>query len=100
MLTKVEKELAVLLQYDPPYEWRGGNLALIDSHYGEVIAEGPAETGKTFAACYKSHMACREYPGTQGALVHKVAASIAGTVFLTMKRVIGSFPVKIYGWLS
>ena len=97
MSTAVEKELATLLQYDPPYEWRGGNLELINSKDPEVIAEGPAETGKTFAACYKSHMACREYPGAQGALVRKVAASISGTVFLTMKRVIGNLPVIYYG---
>lgn len=97
MLTAVERELATLLQYDPPYEWRGGNFDLVQSTDSEVLAEGPAETGKTFAACYKSHIACREYPGAQGALVRKVAASIPGTVLLTMKRVIGAFPVVYYG---
>lgn len=97
VLTEIDRELAYLLQYDPPYEWRGGNAALIDSTDPEVIAEGPAETGKTFAACYKSHMACREYPGAQGALVRKVGVSISGTVLATMKRVIGSFPVDYFG---
>ena len=93
MLNKTETILATLLQYDPPYEWRGGNKALIDSMESEVIAEGASETGKTWAACYKAHMACREYPQAQGALVRKVAASIPGTVLVTMKRVIGKFPV-------
>lgn len=93
----VEQQLATLLQYDPAYEWRGGNKALIDSTDPEAIAEGPAETGKTWAACYKAHMACREYPGAQGALVRKIAASIPGTVLVTMKRVIGSFPVVPFG---
>lgn len=97
MLNKTDSILATLLQYDPPYEWRGGNKALINSQAGEVIAEGPAETGKTFAACYMAHMACREYPGAQGALVRKVAASIPGTVLMTMKRIIGKFPVVYYG---
>jgi phage terminase large subunit len=97
MLTAVERELATLLQYDPPYEWRGGNNALIESMDSEVIAEGGSETGKTWAACYKAHMACREYPKAQGALIRKVAASIPGTVLVTMKRVIGSFPVTYFG---
>jgi PBSX family phage terminase large subunit len=91
------QEIAALLKYDPAYEWRGGNKALIDSTTPEVIAAGPSETGKTFAACYKSHMACREYPGAQGALVRKVAASIPGTVLVTMKRVVGDFPVNYFG---
>jgi len=90
-------EIAQLLQYDPPYKWRGGALELIQSREPEVILSGPAETGKTYAACYKAHMACREYPGAQGALVRKVAASIPGTVLRTMKRVIGRFPIDYYG---
>jgi phage terminase large subunit len=98
MLTEAKsKELATLLQYDPPYEWRGGNLDLINCKLPEVIAEGPSETGKTFSACYKSHMACREYPQAQGAIVRKVAASIPGTVLVTMKRIIGAFPVEYFG---
>lgn len=97
MLTAVEQKLAVLLQYDPAYEWRGGNKALIESRAAEVIAEGGAETGKTFAACYKTHYNCREYPKSQHTLVRKVAATIPPTVLVTMKRVIGNFPVDYYG---
>lgn len=97
MLTDIDKELAYLLQYDPPYEWRGGNLELINSRDPEVIAEGPSETGKTYAACYKMHMNCREYPGSQHTLIRKVAATIPGTVLVTMKRIIGDFPVTYYG---
>lgn len=97
MTLTVEQELSLLLQYDPPYEWRGGNLALIQSRDSEVIASGPAETGKTWAACYKAHYNCREYPGAQGALVRKIAASIPGTVLVTMRRIIGKFPVEYYG---
>lgn len=97
MLTAVEQELATLLQYDPAYEWRGGNKALIDSRLPEVIVEGGSETGKTMAACYKTHFNCREYPGSQHTLIRKVAATIPGTVLNTMKRIIGAFPVDYYG---
>lgn len=97
MQAQTAQRLATLLKYDPPYEWRGGAHELLQSTAPEVILVGPAETGKTFAACYKAHMLCREYPGAQGALIRKVAATIPGTVFLTMKRVIGKFPVTMYG---
>lgn len=97
MLDSVQTQLAELLKYDPPYEWRGGNKALIESTDPEVIVDGPSETGKSYAACYKAHMACREYPKAQGALVRKVAASIPGTILVTMKRIIGNFPVVYYG---
>ncbi len=70
---------------------------MINSRDAEVIAEGGAETGKTFSACYKAHTACREYPNAQGALIRKVAASIPGTVLATMKRIIGDFPVTYFG---
>jgi phage terminase large subunit len=96
-LTAVEKELATLLRYDPSYEWRGGNKALIESRVPEVIAEGGAETGKTMAACYKIHYNCREYPKSQHTLIRKVAANIPPTVLVTMKRIIGDFPVEFYG---
>lgn len=97
MLTEIEKELAYLLQYDPAYEWRGGNAALIASHASRVIIKGGAETGKTQAACYKLHYNCREYAGSQHTLIRKVAATIQGTVLVTLKRIIGSFPVNYYG---
>ncbi len=71
--------------------------ALIDSRQREVIVEGGSETGKTMAACYKMHYNCREYKGSQHTLVRKVAATIPGTVLVTLKRIIGNFPVNYYG---
>ena len=96
-MTTKQQEITKLLQYDPSYTWRGGALSLIRNTSPEVILAGPSETGKTWAACYKAHYNCREWAGTQGALVRKVAASIPGTVVLTMKRIIGEFPVTYYG---
>ena len=96
-MKKTDEEIARLLQYEKPYVWRGGAKELLQSRGREVIIEGVSETGKTFAACYKAHMMCREYAGAQGALIRKVAASISGTVFLTMKRIIDNFPVVYYG---
>lgn len=92
-----EALIAELLKYDPLYEWRGAALEFIKSEEPEVILSGPAETGKSWAACYKAHMACREWPKAQGALVRKTASSIYGTILLTMKKIIGALPVEYYG---
>jgi len=97
LATNPAQRISELLKYDPPYEWRGGNAALIESRDPEVILSGPSDTGKSWAACYKAHMACREYPGAQGALIRQVAADIPGSILVTMKRIIGNFPVEYYG---
>lgn len=81
----------------PDYLPRGAAMDLIYSHKPESIIAGPAETGKTLAACWKAHLICLKYPGVNGSLVRKTYASIAGTVYLTMKRVIDGAPVEIYG---
>lgn len=75
----------------------GGNADLIYSHEPEVLVEGPAETGKTLAACWKSHLICSKYPGAQGAILRKTQASIYGSVLQTFQRVIDGAPVQAYG---
>lgn len=82
------------------YTPRGAAADFIYSHDSEVVLSGAAETGKTLAACWKSHFICLKYAGAQGALVRKTYASIAGTVFLTMKRVLEGAPVEIYGGVN
>lgn len=82
---------------DADYTPRGGAIELIYSHAPEVILAGPAETGKSIAACWKAHAIACKYPGAQGALIRKTNVSIAGTIFLTMKRVIAGAPVTVYG---
>jgi len=63
----------------------------------EYIAEGPAETGKTLAACWKIHMLAMKYPKLNGAIVRKTQASIYGSVLQTFQRVIEGAPVEPYG---
>jgi len=79
------------------YTPRGGCAALIYSHDHETILSGPAETGKTLAACWKVHLNCSKYPGAQVAIVRKTFKSIAGSVAQTYERVIAGFPVTRYG---
>jgi PBSX family phage terminase large subunit len=90
------------IEYDPTaeitdYTPYGGAAEAMYSHAPELLLSGPAETGKTLAACWKTHLISCKYPGAQGALVMETYASIPGTVFLTMKRIIKDAPVEVYG---
>ena len=82
---------------DTDYTPYGGNADIIYSHDPEVIVEGPAETGKTLAACWKAHLICSKYAGAQGAILRKTQASIYGSVLQTFQRVIDGAPVEPYG---
>jgi len=75
----------------------GGNEEFMYSHEPEVIAEGAAETGKTLAACWKSHLLLSKYAGAQGALLRKTQTSVYGSVIQTYERVIKGSPVTKYG---
>jgi phage terminase large subunit len=75
----------------------GGNEALIYSRDPEVLVEGPAETGKTLAACWKTHLIASKYPGAQLAILRKTQASIYGSVLQTFQRVIAGAPIQPYG---
>lgn len=94
--------MSYVLEYAPDavdtdYTPYGGNADLIYSHEPEVIVEGPAETGKTYAACWKSHLIAIKYAGAQGAIIRKTQASMYGSVLQTFGRVIDGAPVQQYG---
>lgn len=63
----------------------------------EYIAAGPAETGKTLAACWKIHLLALKYPGLNGAILRKTQTSVYGSVLQTFERVIDGAPVSAYG---
>jgi len=82
-------------QYD--YKPRGGCHEFYRCKEHEFIAEGPSETGKTLAACWKIHMMALTYPGLNGAIARKIQRSVYGTVLLTFGRVIKNADVIPYG---
>jgi len=82
---------------DADYRPRGGCADLIYSHDPEVIAEGPAETGKTLASCWKLHLLASKYPKSQWVIVRKIQRDLYGSVLQTWERVIKDAPVKSYG---
>jgi len=59
----------------------------------EFIAEGPAETGKTLAACWRIHLMALKYPKLNGAIVRKTQASVYGSVLQTFGKSHRSTPI-------
>lgn len=75
----------------------GGAADFIYSQDHEVILAGPAETGKTLAACWKAHILASKYAGCQGTILRKTQKSVYGSVLQTFERVIKGAPVQPYG---
>ena len=89
--------LAGVNQADTNYTPRGGCADLVYAHDPEAIAEGPAETGKTLAACWKLHLLALKYPASQWVIVRKIQRDLYGSVLQTWERVIKGAPVTTYG---
>lgn len=94
--------MSYVIEYSPDlqqatYTPRGGCADFIYNHDREVIAEGPAETGKTLAACWKLHLSALKYPKSQWSIVRKTQKSVYGSVLQTWERVIDGAPVVPYG---
>src|SRR3990167_3787430 len=75
----------------------GGCAEFMYSHDREVIAEGPSETGKTLAACWKLHIIACKYPNAQIVIARAIQAELYGTVVQTWQRVIKGAPINVYG---
>ena len=65
-------------QKDTKYSPRGGCKDFFYCKDHEYIAEGPSETGKTLAACWKMHILALKYAGLNGAIIRKTQKSLYG----------------------
>jgi len=66
----------------------------------EVLIEGPAGTGKSYAALWKVHLAAMRHPGMRALMVRKTLVSLTGSALVTFReRVLGSgnFGVAFFG---
>lgn len=72
MLAHVPPHPRTTIQYKPV----GSARDLIAARELEVLAVGPAGTGKTLAACWKIHLACLRYPGIRVLMVRKTLESL------------------------
>ena len=68
-----------------PVTFRGAaaELQTLGGKHFEVVIKGPAETGKTYAACYFVDSVLRAYAGAQWVLGRKVRDTIYPTVYQT-----------------
>jgi len=98
-LTSIGYELRSGIPGDAAFTPHGQNLDFIYYQGPEAILSGPAETGKTLAACWKLHSLACKYAGAQLAIVRKTQNSLYGTVLQTYeKRVLGKdSPVRAFG---
>lgn len=86
-------------QQTPSYEPRGGARALLLCRDREVLLDGPANTGKSFAGLWKLHIAACKYAGMHGLLLRKTFVSLKASTLVTFReRIIGqSSPVHFWG---
>ena len=83
---------------DALYTPRGGALEYIRCKDPEVIISGPAETGKTLAACWKIHTQATKYSGARIVILRKRQTDIYNTVLETYREVIsGVDDIKPFG---
>lgn len=78
------------IEIKPRFTFRGNN-ALLQTYINEprpreVLIEGPAETGKTYAALQLLDSLARKYSRATGAIVRKVRADMGSTVLNIFKR--------------
>lgn len=79
---------------------RGAARELLECRDEEVLIEGPAGTGKSYACLWKIHLLCLKYPGARWLMVRKTLTSLTSSVLVTFtKRVLASAPfgVEFFG---
>ncbi len=65
---------------------RGGNWRAYNSRAREILVEGPARTGKTYALLLRMVRHAQEIQGYRGLVVRKVAATLGTTILRTLEE--------------
>lgn len=82
------------------YHPYGGARDLIRCKDPEVVLEGPAGTGKSYACLWKMHTLALKYAGMRGLLVRKTLVSLTASALVTFTNRIltsGNYPVAFFG---
>lgn len=97
VLVRIEKErrrrkrafdAGVSAAWQPTFRGAAARLQTSGGKVRECVLAGPAETGKTFAACWHLDSMLRQYPGSVAALVRKVRDSMNATVLQTYRGIL------------
>jgi PBSX family phage terminase large subunit len=78
--------VAILDERRAPFEPRGSAEALLYSHAPEILACGPAGTGKSRACLEKLHICCEKYPGMRALICRKTRESLSETALVTFEN--------------
>lgn len=78
------------------YAPRGAARQLWQSKAHEVMIAGPAETGKTWAACQKLDALLWRFHGSQAVMVRKTQTSLFTTVLQTYRKIAGESSGIVY----
>lgn len=65
---------------------RAGNWTAYRSTSPELLVEGPARTGKTYALLLRMVQHAQQVPGYRGLIVRKVAATLGSTILRTLEE--------------
>jgi PBSX family phage terminase large subunit len=76
---------ATATRLTPELTYRGANAALIKSRAPELMAAGPAGTGKTLAWMHKLHRIAIKYPRSRSLIVRKTRESLTQSVLVTFE---------------
>jgi PBSX family phage terminase large subunit len=82
------------------YHPYGAAAALMECRADEVLIEGPAGTGKSYAALFKLHLCALKYPGMRALIARKTLVSLTTSVLVTFtQRVLmsGNYGVAFFG---
>lgn len=75
------------------YRPRGAAKTLFADRSAELLIEGPAGTGKTFACLFKLHAQAMKYAGMRGLILRKTQVSLTASALVTYTtRVLGADP--------
>lgn len=73
------------------YHPHGAAAAIFGCRDKEVLIEGPAGTGKTYACLWKVHLCALKYPGMRAIILRKTLESLKSSALVTyVERVLGS----------
>lgn len=82
------------------YISRGGAREMFFCRDREVLLEGPAGTGKSYAALWKVHIALLKYPGARWLLLRKTLASLKASTMVTYRERVQHPAFGIHFWTA
>lgn len=87
---------AIILRYEP----HGAALGLFQCRDREILMEGPAGTGKSFAALQKVHLALIKYPGSRWLLLRKTLVSLKASTLVTYREKVLHDAEGVHFWTA